>query len=363
MPNRGNAEKKPTLLDVARAAGVSRTTASNAFNRPDQLSATLRRHVLATAQRLGYAGPDPRARLLRTGHVGAIGMVFADSLTYAVSDPAAIAMLQGIAQTCTRHRAGLLLLPVSSDPETLTTLSTAVVDGFLIHCLAGGSPAIGVLRECGLPLVAIDFDGLDDWPTVLVDDFAGAYDAARHLVELGHRRFAIMSLDMAPEPYRGRVDANRLQAASYIVTRKRLEGYLKALAEAGVAEGDIAIFEDCENTPDSTQDLARRYLAGPGRPTAVLAMSDQMALGVLSAALDLGIAVPQGLSVVGFDDVAHTAHTSPPLTTVRQPLAEKGRRAAELLLEGANGPHRIMLEPELVVRGSTAPPSGKKGRP
>src|SRR5918999_3377061 len=115
----------PTLLDVARAAGVSRTTVSNAFNRPDQLSAELRQRVLATARELGYAGPNPMARMLRTGRAGAIGVVFSERLPYNVTDPASVALLEGIAQVCDQEDAALLILSAVDEEAARRVVSRA----------------------------------------------------------------------------------------------------------------------------------------------------------------------------------------------------------------------------------------------
>ena len=356
--NDENAASRPTLLDVARAAGVSRTTASNAFNRPDQLSKGLRDRVLKLAQEMGYAGPDPLARMLRRGTTRTIGLLFSDSLSYAVSDPAAVAMLRGVAVACERHAAGLLLLPLDRPETGDDAVARAAVDGFIVYCFAGSEPPLATVRRRNLPVVAVDFDGMAGAPIILVDDRGGALAAGRHVADLGHRRVAIIALDTGHGRGAGPVPPERLARLGFVVERERIAGYMEGLRSGGV-EAEIAVYEEPSNAPGAAAALARTILEAEPRPTAILAMSDQLALGVLQAAAALGLAVPDDLSVVGFDDAPVAAFANPPLTTVRQPLGEKGRLAAETLLTGAKGPSRRVLPTELVVRRSSGPaPAG-----
>jgi DNA-binding LacI/PurR family transcriptional regulator len=352
----GSRGGSPTLLDVARAAGVSRTTVSNAFNRPDQLSAELRERVLATARELGYAGPNPMARMLRTGRAGAIGVVFSDRLTYAVTDPAAVAFLQGIALVCEQEEAALLILSAIDEDAARRVVRQAAVDGFIIYCLATETGVIHAMLERGQPVVAVDEPGFVDGPGVGIDDRAGARQAAEHLVGLGHRRIAIISMETRPDGYIGPLDAARRAGSVYAVTDDRLAGYEDGLAAAGLDPAALRIEERPCNSPRAAHEAALVLLAERPRPTAILAMSDQFALGALEAAQGLGLRVPEDLSVVGFDDIPNAARSNPPLTTVHQPLVEKGRIAAELLFGRREG-SSIVLPTRLVVRASTAPPA------
>jgi DNA-binding LacI/PurR family transcriptional regulator len=352
----GSRGGSPTLLDVARAAGVSRTTVSNAFNRPDQLSAELRERVLATARELGYAGPNPMARMLRTGRAGAIGVVFSDRLTYAVTDPAAVAFLQGIALVCEQEEAALLILSAIDEDAARRVVRQAAVDGFIIYCLATETGVIHAMLERGQPVVAVDEPGFVDGPGVGIDDRAGARQAAEHLVGLGHRRIAIISMETRPDGYAGPLDAARRAGSVYAVTDDRLAGYEDGLAAAGLDPAALRIEERPCNSPRAARDAALALLAERPRPTAILAMSDLFALAAIEAAAELGLQVPDDLSVVGFDDIPIASQVSPPLTTVRQPLVEKGRIAAELLLGRRQADAPIILPTELVVRATTAPP-------
>jgi DNA-binding LacI/PurR family transcriptional regulator len=349
-------DASPTLLDVARAAGVSRTTVSNAFNRPDQLSAELRERVLATARELGYAGPNPMARMLRTGRAGAVGVVFSDRLSYAVTDPAAVAFLQGIAEMCEQEDAALLILSAIDEEAARRVVRQAAVDGFIIYCLATETGVIKAILERGGPVVAVDEPGFAQGPGVGIADRAGARQAAEHLLGLGHRRIAILSMETRPDSYIGPLDGARRAGSVYAVTDERLAGYEDALNVVGLDLAALRVEERPSNSPRAAHEAALALLAERPRPTAILAMSDLFALAAIDAAKELGLRVPDDLSVVGFDDIPIASQVTPPLTTVRQPLVEKGRIAAELLFGRRSAAAPIVLPTELVVRGTTAPP-------
>ena len=346
----------PTLLDVARAAGVSRTTVSNAFNRPDQLSAALRDKVLEVARDLGYTGPNAMARMLRTGRAGAIGVVFPEPVTYAFSDPPAIALLQGVAAVCEQEETAILVLSAVDEEAVRRTVYQVAVDGFIMECLAADSEVINAVLERGVPAIAVDHPGFTETPSVEIEERSGARAAAGHLVQLGHRRIGVMALETRHDGYVGPLDSDRRAGAVYDVTIHRLEGYEEGLREAGLDPATLAIEEHPGYGRGRGIAAACRLLAQVPRPTAILAMSDEFALGALEAAQGLGLRVPEDLSVVGFDDIPNAARSSPPLTTVHQPLVEKGRIAAELLF-GRREARSIVLPTRLVVRASTAPPA------
>ena len=356
--------RRATLRDVARAAGVSHTTVSNAFSRPDQLSAGLRERVLATARGLGYAGPDPAARSLRTGYHGALGLVFSEDLPYAFADPTAILFLQGVAEACRERRANLLLIATRAESESAEPASgaspqavrDAAVDGFILYSLARDSPVIAPVRARGLPLVVVDQPRLSGAPHIGVDDFGGARKAAEHLLALGRRRFAVLSLNLRPDGKSGLAMERRIAAATYEVSVARLRGYRAAFAAAGLNPAAAPVLECAVSDERLARDLTAPLLAGDpaARPTAILAMSDRLALGAVAAAREAGLAVPEDLSIVGFDDSAGGALADLPLTTIRQPHAKKGRIAVEMLT-APSAPVERLLATELIVRASTAP--------
>jgi DNA-binding LacI/PurR family transcriptional regulator len=343
-------KRKPTLRDVAAGAGVSLGTASNAFSRPELLSEQMRERVLGEARKLGYAGPDPAGRRLRTGRAGALGLIFTDRLPYAFDDEAALVFLRGVANILEAAGPGLLLIPTSpTRAEGARVVRAAAVDGFIVYSTPTGDPRLEAALERDLPVITVDEPREVPTPFVGIDDRAGARLAAEHLVGLGHRRVAVMSF---PE-YAG--DDETLP---FDVTQERLAGYRDGL---GSAWDPSLVFIAPTNRQETGRRMAGQLLAAEPRPTAVLATSDVFAAGLLRGAADHGVAVPADLSVVGFDDVPLAALTEPPLTTIAQPHEQKGEIAARALLEALESdrrpePTRTLLPIELVVRGTTAPP-------
>lgn len=357
--------RRATLKEVAAAVGVSPATVSNAYNRPDQLSPELRERVFEAARRLGYPGPDPTARGLRRGWAGAIGVLYADRLSYAFADPAAVLFFEGVSMAAEEAGLGLLLVPGSvsgrRDPEAVRG---AAVDGFVVYCMAEGDRMMGAVRERRLPAVLVDDPPevpVEDLPSVGVDDEGGARAAAEHLAGFGHRRFGVVTFELSPDPPGGLADLDRQSRISFRSTRLRFDGYRAAVEAAGVPWEEVPVYECPENVPEEGKRAAEVLLGMEPRPTAILATSDQIAFGVLEAARELGVSVPGDLSVVGYDDVPEAARANPPLTTVNQPHAEKGLLAGRLLvarLRGEEPPIPDLLPTRLVVRGSTAPLRG-----
>jgi DNA-binding LacI/PurR family transcriptional regulator len=361
-------QRRVTLATLARALGVSKMTVSNAYNRPDQLSPALRERVLETARLMGYPGPNPVASTLRRGRSGTLGLAFDDALSYAFTDPAAILFMQGIAHECEQAGVGLLLVPGSPRRSgALDVIRHALVDSFAVFCDYEGDERIEVLRERGLRFVLIDSPRLADVPSVNIDDRGGARQAARHLIDLGHRHFGVVSFCLAPDSQAGPLASDWEQHAGYFVTRERLSGYRQAIEAAGLAWGGVTVYQqagvdvaESAAPGDDGYRLATRLLDQASRPTAILAMSDELARGVLRASAERGIRVPEQLSVVGFDDTPEAGSDQPPLTTVHQPHGDKGATAARLLLAPTFDVHaRVELPTRLVVRASTGPaPSG-----
>lgn len=350
-----------TLQTVADRVGVSRMTVSNAFSRPDQLSEELRARVLAAAAELGYVGPDPAARGLARGEVGAVGLL-TGSLRHTFSDEISTRFLGAIAEELAPTGLALTLLP-ASDGDALPARSVAM-DGAIVYSCLPTSPAVDLVARRHLPVVHVDQPPSDGVTCVNVDDRGGARAAAQHLLDLGHRRIAVVSTALPASAGRGGlvdVDPVRLAATTTAhAPRERLLGWLDALTPAGVRPV-------VAHQPDNyvvSESPAHALLARADRPTAVLCFSDAIADGVLLAARALGLRVPDDLSVVGFDDNALAARAEPGLTTVRQDVRAKGREAVGALLVGlaarrAGTPapvHRTLLPTTLVVRGSTARP-------
>jgi DNA-binding LacI/PurR family transcriptional regulator len=326
-----------TLATLARELGVSKTTVSNAFNHPDQLSPALRAQVLDTARRLGYAGPDPVAATLSRGRVGAIGLLFFDDplypLHFAFSDPAHVLFLEGVADACGRAGVGLVLVGGGSSVDLVRA---ALVDGFICQHDVTGDERLEAVVERGLPMVVVDGPARPGAGHVGVDDRGGAAAAARHLLELGHSRVAYLNgagmtrLDTRRETLRGAVEAAGSKFTEVLAPNMTIAG------------GEIG---------------AQELLALPELPTALVCANDLIALGVLRVLERNGLRVPDDLALVGFDDVDFARSLSVPLTTVRQDKYLLGQQAADLLLrELRDEDHEhaeVLLASELVVRAST----------
>ncbi|HKQ43451.1 MAG TPA: LacI family DNA-binding transcriptional regulator, partial [Pseudonocardia sp.] len=337
-----------TLKTVAERVGVSPMTVSNAFSRPDQLSAALREKILATAAELGYAGPDPAARTLARGATGTVGILFHGSPRYAFSDEFAARFLAVIAEELGHGGLALTLLPNAGTPEVLPVRDVAM-DGAIIYSCSTTESSFGWLRKRRLPLVLVDEPDdadLGAYSSVNVDDRAGARAAAAHLVALGHRRIAVLTVGPpAPRP------------GDFFVAQERMRGWRDVLEPAGIAPAVRHLHEAVEGERVAA---ARELLTGPDRPTAVLCFADFLGADVLGAAADLGLRVPTDLSVVGFDDSSIARRLNPPLTTVRQDVDAKGSLAAAELIKAvrrrrAGEPDRVrrhLLPTELVVRGT-----------
>ncbi|AXX28429.1 LacI family DNA-binding transcriptional regulator [Actinosynnema pretiosum subsp. pretiosum] len=340
--------RRPTLDTVAGAVGVSRATVSNAYNRPDQLSAALRERILVEAARLGYAGPDPVARSLATRHSAAVGFLLGQRLTAAFSDPALSIVLDGLATTVDGHDHSLVLMAGSAGPRA-ETVARAQADVVVAYSLPEDAPGLAAARARGLPLVVVDQPEAPGVAWVGVDDEGGARLAAEHVRALGHERVAVLTFALHPDGVTGLADRARLRSTAPGVAGRRARGYLEVLGEAPVWE--------CEVSDRALGRAgARELLRLPGRPTAILCASDELAFGALAAARDLGLRVPEDVSVVGFDDIPAAEQAEPPLTTVRQPLTEKGRRAGELalgLLDGERPGRPLRLPVSLIERAST----------
>jgi DNA-binding LacI/PurR family transcriptional regulator len=348
---------RPTLAMIARQLGVSAMTVSNAYNRPDQLSPALRERILQTAADLGYGGPDALARGLRRGSAGALGVLYDTWPSYVFEDPSATAFLRGLSQTTGQTFMGLMLIS-RPWPATDRGLDTAAVDGFVAYSLTDNSPQLteAIARR---PTVIVDQPVLKGVPWVGIDDTAAAAAAAEHLLSLGHTRIAILTFALALDGQEGPVGPKRRRSATFAVSRARLDGYRTALISAGLDWDAIPIYE-C-GVPARMPNAVAALLQRDPRPTAVLAMSDTLALTTLRVAAESGLTVPDELSVVGFDDVPDAR--SHALTTIHQPHDEKGRHAGQLLLGLLDcdratrvAPPTVTLPAELMVRRSTARP-------
>lgn len=325
----------PSLASLAAELGVSRTTVSNAFNHPDQLSPRLRERILAAARAHGYAGPDPMARSLRTQRTGAVGVVLTESLPFAFEDRASVDFLAGLSQI-----PGYSLTLIPQDAR----VHDAIVDGIVVYSVPAHDPQLLQARQRGLPLVVCDQPKDLDVPFVGIDDYAAIQPAAEALKQAGHTKVGILAKRMFSTPFNGEVAD--VAKADLEVQRARVEGARAVL-------GNVPVVTRHLNDIDAAADGARELLTRHPDLTAVLCTTDSMALGVLAA---YGDRVPHQLSVTGFDGIAEAGQHC--LSTVRQPNTRKGEQAASMLHALMNGDackQRVILGTEFVAGATVAP--------
>jgi DNA-binding LacI/PurR family transcriptional regulator len=345
-----------TLQTIADHVGVSRMTVSNAFSRPDQLSATLRDRILAVAEELGYGGPDPTARALASGTAGTVGVLLSETLTYSLTDEVAMAFLAGISDELAPT--GLSLTLLSAAPQgAIVPARDVAIDGAIVYSCNPDSSAVSWLMRRRLPLVFVDQAPAAGITSINIDDRLGARAAAQHVVDLGHRRVSIVTTGYSGE---FGILTDPLEATTAYTERQRLLGWFDALEAAGIVPTVVRMRH--VNPDDIGSTAAQTLLGLDERPTAVLCFSDAIARGVIRALQDDGLHVPDDVSVVGFDDNPIGRRISPALTTVRQDVDAKGRAAVAALTTAidraktrpAGRGRHIMLPTELVVRDSTS---------
>lgn len=332
----------PRIADVATFAGVGVATVSRVLNGRENVAQDTRERVLNAIKVLDYR-PSAVARNLSLRRTLVIGVV-----TPFLTNPSPIERVRGIVTALGESPYDLALFDVESAGRQRRAFRLFAdahrVDGVLVVSLVPPAEEIARLATADIAAVMIDARH-PDVPSVVIDDVAGGVLATGYLLELGHRRIAFIG-DKPADEFR------------FDSSRDRTVGYERALAAAGVPLRPEYVREGTQSR-HLARSIAEELLRLRERPTAIFAASDTQALGVLEAARGLGLSVPDDLSVVGFDDIEIASYVG--LTTVRQPLFDSGRRGAELLLQALNGQapaaHVETLPLDLVVRGSTRPPS------
>ncbi|WP_181765177.1 LacI family DNA-binding transcriptional regulator [Streptomyces albidus (ex Kaewkla and Franco 2022)] len=332
--------RQADIKDVARAAGVSVGTVSNVINRPETVSEGTRTRVQSTIEQLGYVRSES-ARQLRAGRSRIIALLVLD-----MANPFFVDVAGGAERAAREAGLGVMLCnsaqSVSEEAEYLSLFAEQRVRGVLVTPAdTSGANLVGFQRH-GIPFVFVDrFEGDNERCSVSVDDVAGGELAVAHLLGQGHRDIAYVSGSMQLTQCRDRYAGamNALRAAPGSATLRQVE-----CDRLDVAAG---------------RDAGARLLGMSPRPSGVFCANDLLALGVLQALYGAGVAVPDEVALVGYDDIEFAAAAAVPLTSVRQPAFRMGRAAADLLIEetgeGAAGHEhqRIVLQPELVVRGSS----------
>lgn len=360
MPRSPHSRPQATLASLAAELKVSRTTVSNAYNRPDQLSSELRERVLEAAKRRGYPGPDPVARSLRTRKAGAVGLLLTEALSYSFRDPAAMSFLAGLTESCEEAGEGLLLIPAGpggGELDAAAVVQRAGVDGFVVYSVAADDPYVAAVVERRLPMVVCDQPrGIADAAVVGIDDRGAMRSLAEHVISLGHKEIGVLCMRLGRDARDGPADPERLRSPQFHVQRERIAGVHDALTAAGLDPAALTVIESSEHTLRAGHAAAERALAITPDTTALLCTTDVLGLGALEHARWRGIDVPGELSVTGFDGVGEALRRG--LSTVRQPIEDKGRRAGALLLRPSHSGLAVteMLDTELVLGRTTAPP-------
>ena len=352
-------ERQPraTLRAVAEAAGVSTSTASLAFSGKGPVAAETVERVLAAAARLGYTGPDPLASSLRHGRSGVVGVIVEGRLLHAFRDPFAVSVLDGLSQVLDEVPAGMLLIaqhagaPEKAIPQLAGTALDAVVFSL---CGPDDNPAVDHLAARGIPMVGDGSPADERVVQLALDNRGGSATVSRHLHELGHRRVAHLMMPLRHDSSTGLVGRDALEDAEFADSRDRALGFLDVFPDSPpLAQTSL---------PDVEQGAAaaRLLLDRPAgrRPTAVVAQSDLLAMGVVRAADELGLRVPEDLSVTGFDGV-ELPWFAGTLTTIDQHGEQKGRRLGELLRRLLDGqrPQDEEQAGDLRLGTTTAPPA------
>jgi DNA-binding LacI/PurR family transcriptional regulator len=232
--------------------------------------------------------------------------------------------LSGVAESCSERRLGLLLLQCGEGYESV--IRSAAVDGLIIYTMLKHAATIQTVKDRGLPMVVVDQFLLPNVPFIGIEERAAARVCAEHVRALGHRRLGIVTFPLHADGYSGPIDKKRLEKACFEVARRRMQGYLRVI-EASGSKTSADIWECLRSSEEDGRTAAEYLIKKRPRPTAILATSDRLALGVMEVARRYRLRIPEDLAVVGFDDIPAARMSAPRLTTVRQPFEEKGRAA------------------------------------
>jgi len=364
----GRSNARPTLARVAELAGVSVSTASLAFSGAGPITAETRDKVLAAAAELGYSGPNPLGRQLRSGRSGIVGVVLGDQPGRAFRDPVAVKVLDGLVDVLGAEGLGVLLIPgvrsvpvprTDGEPAPLPVvdplLESAAMDvAVLVWGVLTDDAALAALRRRDVPVVVGEGGQVEGAPLVALDDRAGTAQAVRHLKDLGHTRIAEIALPLDAAERSGPVDAARLAQADRTSTRHRLEGVRDEVEPVITWETPASLVE---HGREAATEILGAWVPETERPTAIVAHSDLLAAGAVIAARELGLKVPDDVSVAGFDGIDLPWLSPDVLTSVHQPLQAKGAALGRAVLGvlADEEPTTTTLPVELVPGTTTGP--------
>lgn len=351
------ASRRPTLKAVATAAGVSTSTASLAFSGRGTVAPETRERIHEAAARLGYRGPDPLASSLRRGHAGVVAVIVEGRLLHAFHDPYAISVLDGLARVLDDIPTGMLLIsqPIDDPAQAVTRLGSTAFDATVfLGCGARENPLLEMLTERGVPVVAMGAPRGEGVVQIDIDNRAAMAEIACHVRDLGHERVAHVALPLGADIAPGRYPIGSFRDVPWPDVADRLRGV------ADVFGPDVPTIVASGIDVDAGIEAAAALLDLPPeqRPTAVLAQSDLLAMGVARAAEDRGLRIPGDLSITGFDGIP-LPWWHGDLTTVVQPGTGKGEAAGHALraLLAGEAAADVVLPTCVHVGTSTAPPA------
>ena len=338
---------KPTIKEIALLAGVSKTTVSRVLNHKPDVDPATRERILHIIEEQGFVASIP-ASGLASGRRSLIGMLVPSWIWPLIPE-----LMRGVAEVIEQTPYELVLYSINNADlkkdrsEVINrVLATQLTAGLLAVFPGPASQDLTRLYHQGFPVVIVDDQLEQTTPWVGVDNTTGAYTVVRHLVQLGHRRIAHIA-----GPH------------EYLASHDRYNGYCQALQEAGIPLDPELVLEG-NFLPPTGRACASKFFQLPPekRPTAIFAATDEMAYGVLSAAEEYGIAIPQDIALVGFDDDEPSVHVRPPLTTVRQPYYEMGEQGLKLLLSLLDSPGSNSLSKNSTLERGTHPDEDKPVR-
>ncbi|MFC3749299.1 LacI family DNA-binding transcriptional regulator [Paenibacillus sp. GCM10012306] len=334
-----------TIYDIAKRTGYSPTTVSKVFNNYSDVREKTRQDILRTAQEMGYV-PNAHARTLTTKKSWTIGVLFVESTGAGIRHPFFSAVIESFKQVAVAK--GYALMFISKDvggkqSGYLENCRIRGVDGVVVFLSDYEDPYFQELLDSDIPTVVLDYETPESH-TVCSDNWSGAVQAVEYLIGLGHSRIAHISGGVNTTP-----------------GSRRQEGYEAAMLQQKLELRDSYIVTGAYYSLESGYNAMMELLRLPERPTAVFASGDLLAFGAVKAAQDSGLAVPEDISVMGYDDIELARYVTPALTTVRQDTELLGSRAAEILLAAIdkipNEKEALALPVEVIVRDSCAPPA------
>jgi LacI family transcriptional regulator len=328
----------PTIYDVAERAGVAPVTVSRVINGSDYVRDETRVRVQQAIADLGYT-PNRLARGLRSKRTQTLGLVVTD-----ITNPFWTTVARGVEDAASEHGFSVILCNTdeseAKQEQYVNLLLEKQIDGFLLVPATDEVSAIALVQERGVPVVVLDRHVSLPVDVVRCDSEGGAYDLVTHLLELGHRRIALLGGSPAVSTAQDRVD-----------------GYRRALSEAGVPIDETLVLHR-DYTQESGYAMTESILRLPDRPTALFAVNNFIAIGAVRALREAGLRIPEDMALVGFDDLPLALVVEPFLTVAAQPAYEMGARATEHLLTRIDGddvaaPIEVILPTELIVRRSS----------